>query len=105
MLFLFTIIAPKIANNLIFVEDFNTMNKLLTLLFISFFSFSHAQKALDTLFTLPPTERVWIDSVYQSLSRTERIGQLLMVRANNAREPYFAEIKHYIKKYGIGGVC
>ncbi len=81
------------------------MNKLLTFLFISFFGFTQAQQSLDTLFTLPPTETVWIDSVYQSMSRTERIGQLLMVRANNAREPYFPEIKQYIKKYGIGGVC
>ncbi|MBN1650842.1 MAG: serine hydrolase [Bacteroidales bacterium] len=81
------------------------MNKLLTLLFISLFGFSQAQEAMDTLYKIPPTESVWIDSVYLSLSRTERIGQLLMVRANNAREPYFPEIKQYIKKYGIGGVC
>ncbi|MCD6091522.1 MAG: serine hydrolase [Bacteroidales bacterium] len=81
------------------------MNKLLTLLFISFFTFANAQQKADSLIQLPLTETEWVDSVYQSLSRTERIGQLLIVRANNARENYFPKIKHYIQKYGIGGLC
>jgi beta-N-acetylhexosaminidase len=81
------------------------MNKLLTLLFISTISFAQAQQTIYSLDQIPLTETEWVDSVYQSLNQTERIAQLLMVRANNAREDYFPQINDYIEKYGIGGVC
>ena len=47
----------------------------------------------------------WIDSVYNSLNTNERLGQLLMVRANYSRKPYNTKIDQYIKDYNIGGVC
>lgn len=81
------------------------MKHLLTFLFISTFGLLQAQQLTDSLYQQPPTESVWVDSVYQSLNQTERIAQLLMVRANNAREDYFPEINSYIENYGIGGVC
>ncbi len=92
-------------NNPIFVKDNLTMKHFLTFLFIAIFGLLQAQQAKDSLYQQVPSESVWVDSIYQSLSPTERIAQLLMVRANNAREDYFPEINDYIEKYGIGGVC
>ncbi len=47
----------------------------------------------------------WADSVYQSLSLEERIGQLIIARANYSHRPYDTRLDEYIKKYDIGGVC
>ena len=46
----------------------------------------------------------WVDSVYNSLTMEQRVGQLLNVRANLPNKPYFAEIQELIEKYNIGGV-
>jgi len=46
----------------------------------------------------------WVDSLMNTMSMDEMIGQLLMVRANNPNEEYFSLIDKYIKDYGIGGV-
>ncbi len=48
--------------------------------------------------------KIWVDSVMQSLSPVEKVGQLLMVRANDPGKPYNKKIKKYIKDYNIGGV-
>ena len=46
----------------------------------------------------------WVDSVYNTLTVEQRVGQLINVRANLPNKPYFAEIQELIKKYKIGGV-
>ena len=47
----------------------------------------------------------WVDSVFNSLSPNERIGQLIMVAAYNDNNPYHEkEIKKLIQKYNIGGL-
>ncbi len=46
----------------------------------------------------------WADSVYQSLNLTERIGQLIFIRANHSGEDYMQEVPGLIKKYNLGGV-
>ena len=46
----------------------------------------------------------WVDSVYNSLTPQQRVGQLINVRANLPNKPYFAEIQSLIKIYNIGGV-
>ncbi|MFO7615446.1 MAG: glycoside hydrolase family 3 N-terminal domain-containing protein [Bacteroidales bacterium] len=46
----------------------------------------------------------WVDSVMQSLSLEERIGQLMIVRANTPGEKYYPVIDQYIRQYNIGGV-
>lgn len=81
------------------------MKKLFTSLFIMLALLSNSQQVIDTLLNKIPSETEWVDSVYNELNKTERIAQLLMVRANNAREDYFPEIKDYVEKYGIGGIC
>jgi beta-glucosidase-like glycosyl hydrolase/CubicO group peptidase (beta-lactamase class C family) len=46
----------------------------------------------------------WVDSVFYSLSLEEKIGQLIIVRANKDNN-FLPEIPELIKKYNIGGVC
>ena len=50
-------------------------------------------------------ESRWVDSVYNSLTLEQRVGQLICVRANQPDQPYYKEVDSYIKKYNIGGVC
>ena len=50
-------------------------------------------------------ESRWVDSVYNSLTMEQRVGQLICMRANNPGKPFFDEVATYIKKYNIGGVC
>ncbi len=45
----------------------------------------------------------WADSVLQTLTLQEKIGQLIFVRANKDNS-YLPEISDYIQKYAIGGV-
>lgn len=46
----------------------------------------------------------WVDSVYNSLSNEQRVGQLINVRANYPNKAFFADIQGLIEDYGIGGV-
>lgn len=51
-------------------------------------------------------EYAWVDSVMQTLDETERIGQLIMVRAHSDRPAeHIAQVKREIREYGIGGLC
>jgi len=48
----------------------------------------------------------WVDSVYESLSKDERIAQLFMVRAySNKGQEHVESILKLINKYNIGGLC
>ena len=49
-------------------------------------------------------EERWVDSVYNSLTVEQRVGQLVNVRANLPNKPCFAEIEDLIARYNIGGV-
>ena len=49
-------------------------------------------------------EDQWVDSVYNSLTNEQRVGQLINVRANLPNKPYFAEVQGLIERYNIGGV-
>jgi len=50
-------------------------------------------------------ETQWVDSVYNSLTLEQRVGQLLCLRANNPSKPFDPAVGDYITKYNIGGVC
>ena len=50
-------------------------------------------------------ESRWVDSVYNSLTLEQRVGQLICMRANQPDKPFYEEVGTYIKKYNIGGVC
>ena len=49
-------------------------------------------------------DSVWVDSVMQTLSINERIGQLIIVRANKDNI-FISDIPDLIRNYDIGGVC
>jgi len=46
----------------------------------------------------------WADSVYLSLSNSERIAQLIFIRANYSGEEYLPNVPGLIEKYNLGGV-
>lgn len=49
---------------------------------------------------------IWVDSVYNSLTQTQRIGQLMMIRCfSNQTEEFYDEISRQIKEYNVGGIC
>jgi len=48
--------------------------------------------------------QAWVDSVYNSFSTQEKVGQLIFARANQPNQPYFQEVEGFIKNYNIGGV-
>lgn len=50
-------------------------------------------------------ESRWVDSVYNSLTLEQRVGQLICMRANQPEKPFDENVTKYIKKYNIGGVC
>ena len=50
-------------------------------------------------------ESRWVDSVYNSLTLEQRVGQLICMRANQPDKPFYEDVAKYIKKYNIGGVC
>jgi len=46
----------------------------------------------------------WVDSVFQSLTPDQRLGQLFMVAAWSNEQKNIKEIKELVKKYNIGGL-
>jgi beta-N-acetylhexosaminidase len=58
-----------------------------------------------TLFEDTPGEKKWVDSIYNSLSFEEKLGQLFMVAAySNKDTVHFNSIDKLVKKYKIGGL-
>ena len=49
-------------------------------------------------------EEKWVDSVYNSLSLEQKVGQLMNVRANQPRGAFDSAVDEYIEKFNIGGV-
>src|SRR5688500_2342070 len=53
----------------------------------------------------------WVDSVFKTLSKDEKIAQLMVVRGSamdaKTRRPvlFFKETQEVVKKYNIGGIC
>ena len=46
----------------------------------------------------PAAEDRWVDSVYQTMNDTERIGQMIMIRAHsNLGSDHIAEVEYLIK--------
>ena len=48
------------------------------------------------------SEDRWVDSVYQTLNDTQRIGQLIMIRAHsNLGSDHIEQVEYLIKKYHV----
>ena len=73
----------------------NTKRFLLVMLLTVLVGRSFAQNA----------ENRWVDSVYNSLTVEQRVGQLICLRANQPDKPFYEDVATYIKQYNIGGVC
>ncbi len=51
-------------------------------------------------------EQQWVDSIYNSLSQNQKIGQLFMLRAHsNKGITHVNELKSLLKKNEVGGLC
>ena len=74
------------------------MRKLtFVLLILGFSGHLNAQKSAEDL---------WVDSLYQSLTDTQRLGQLLMIRAHsNLGTDHIAQVEDLIQHYFVGGLC
>lgn len=70
------------------------MKNILTTLFLLISFNTFAQYDVDR----------WVDSVYNSLTLEQRVGQLFNLRANDPNKDFNAYIDEYIAKYNIGGV-
>ena len=52
------------------------------------------------------TAELWADSVYLTLSDTQRLGQLFMIRAHSNLGPeHVAQVEELIRKYHVGALC
>lgn len=49
-------------------------------------------------------EQQWVDSVFNSLTLEQRVGQLFNLRANQPNKDFDTNIDEYIERYNIGGV-
>jgi len=48
----------------------------------------------------------WVDSLFNSMSEAERLGQLFMIRAHSDKGPdHTAMVENLIKKHHVGGLC
>lgn len=55
---------------------------------------------------IDPREALWVDSVFNSLTEEERLGQLFMVRAHSDKGPEYEQmVEDIVRKYRVGGLC
>src|SRR5689334_14118024 len=48
----------------------------------------------------------WVDSVFKTLSKEEKLAQLMVIRAHSNLGPeHVAQVTDLIKKYNVGGLC
>ena len=51
-------------------------------------------------------EAIWVDSVFNSMNTSERLGQLFMVRAHsNLGSEHVRHVESLIRQYHVGGMC
>jgi len=68
-------------------------------------SFSEPKKLPDDPLPKAPAEMAWVDSVFNSLTPDQRLGQLFMVAAYSNKERAHADrIERLVRNQGIGGV-
>jgi len=52
------------------------------------------------------SEDAWVDSVFKSLTKDQRIAQLMVIRAHsNLGADHMAKVTNDIKKYNVGALC
>ena len=79
--------------------------RILFTFFALFGPFSLAQQPDPLVSENPKHQQKWVDSIYQSLSLDQKIGQLFTPMVFSKKdEDHFDEIKNLIEKYYIGGI-
>ncbi|MBL6665779.1 MAG: serine hydrolase [Flavobacteriaceae bacterium] len=79
--------------------------RILLTFFVLLGCLSLAQQPDPLLSENPKLQQKWVDSVYQSLSLDQKIGQLFTPMVFSKKEDdHFDEIKNLIEKYHIGGI-
>lgn len=69
------------------------------------FSFTFLLNA-QNFFNQSTKATIWVDSVYNSLSKKERVAQLMIIRAHsNLGQDHVDGVTKLIKKYNVGGLC
>jgi len=64
------------------------------------------QKDSTTITPKIPSQQEWVDSVFNSLSLEQKIGQLFMIRAHsNKDKAYHEKVADDIRNNKVGGVC
>ncbi|MCC6462268.1 MAG: beta-N-acetylhexosaminidase, partial [Saprospiraceae bacterium] len=72
----------------------------------TFFLSANHQQRFNLSHALDPREAIWVDSVFNSLSEPERLGQLFMIRAHSDKGPeYEQQVEDIIRNYHVGGLC
>mgnify|MGYP000483125278 CR=1 FL=1 len=62
--------------------------------------------AEDTLTEAEIQEQIWVDSIYNTLTEDERIGQTFMIRAHsNKGLDHEQKVMGLVKDYHVGGLC
>src|SRR5678815_1470003 len=48
----------------------------------------------------------WVDSVFKTLSKEQKLAQLMVIRAHSNLGPeHVAQVTELIQKYNVGGLC
>jgi beta-N-acetylhexosaminidase len=89
------------------------MNKLFLVIGLAISSGSVAQVAADNRGVAQVAADKWVDSVFNSLDKDEKIAQLMVVRMSsvsgsgtNRRVTFYEkEVEEAVKKYNVGGIC
>ncbi len=78
------------------------MKVFLTLIVVSFFSFS----SLRAQSVAEKTRQRWVDSVFASLTEDQRMAQLMVIRAHSNLGPeHIAKVERDIIDYNVGALC
>ncbi|OYW20782.1 MAG: glycoside hydrolase family 3, partial [Sphingobacteriales bacterium 12-47-4] len=68
----------------------------------SFFLASYCQSQFSSRLS----ESEWVDSVFNSLSKDQKIAQLMIIRAHSDKGDEYAEkVAAIIRQYNVGGLC
>lgn len=60
----------------------------------------------EVVFKSGLNEKHWVDSVFNTMSLEQKIGQTIMIRSFSDRDAaYFNEIESTVKRFHVGGVC
>ena len=79
--------------------------RILFTFFVLMGALSLAQQPDPLLSVNPRLQQKWVDSVYQSMSLDQKIGQLFTPMVFSKKDDeHFDEIKNLIQKYHIGGI-